>query len=602
MIRILFVLLLALLALPSYGQPGTFPATLPPDARIPGKGGIILPGGSTASRPSNPGAGRLRYNSTTNMLEWYGTSWNNVSGGAPSGLSPIGSANTYLRVDSAGTALEYGNPESDRTTYSNSTTVTLTGTSTTQHITTHTSGDKQFNMPVASTCPGKILVFFKTNSVTSGGFLHLTRQGSDTFHGNATTYYLDHQAATAFYSDGVSKWLPVLRVSGGNMSIPEDTVSPYMEIIPHQVQTGTSITLAGSGNTAGNPYKNVQIFTSSSSTTVTLPTTSSINPSSKLFYLKRAGTGLVTINRASSNTIRHKSSDSRTSFTLPADGSWAMLQVDFTNSRWYVIGASDDVLAQFGSTSVFNRIDYSTVSTSSSSYTIGTFDGLVLSLAGNTSLTLPSTVTVGETRTIVNASGGAVTLNAGGSNNILRAGTTSASTVLADGDIVTLLGTTTTLWRCTSDERFGVLGTDRGGTGSATFPSSAYLVATAANTYASRTFQQGNGIKVTNGSGVSGNTTITAGYDVASYAATGTAIYGLNKVDGTGGAFTLNLPTAVGRTGEKIVVKRIDNNPLNVITIDPDGSETIDGATTVPITLQWQSFTLVSDGTNWVIE
>lgn len=68
----------------------------------------------------------------------------------------------------------------------------------------------------------------------------------------------------------------------------------------------------------------------------------------------------------------------------------------------------------------------------------------------------------------------------------------------------------------------------------------------------------------------------------------------------SGGAFTVTLPTAVGNTGKIFHIKKTDSS-ANAVTIDGDGSETIDGAATKAVQIQYQSFTLVSDGTNWSI-
>lgn len=70
--------------------------------------------------------------------------------------------------------------------------------------------------------------------------------------------------------------------------------------------------------------------------------------------------------------------------------------------------------------------------------------------------------------------------------------------------------------------------------------------------------------------------------------------------DATGGAFTVALPTAVGRVGKIFRVKKTDAVANNV-TVDGDGSETIDGATTQVITTQYDTVPCVSDGTEWWI-
>lgn len=69
--------------------------------------------------------------------------------------------------------------------------------------------------------------------------------------------------------------------------------------------------------------------------------------------------------------------------------------------------------------------------------------------------------------------------------------------------------------------------------------------------------------------------------------------------DATSGSITHNLPTAVGNYA-RITVKKIDSS-ANTVTVDPNGTETIDGGTTAVLRKRWESITLISDGTNWVI-
>jgi len=65
----------------------------------------------------------------------------------------------------------------------------------------------------------------------------------------------------------------------------------------------------------------------------------------------------------------------------------------------------------------------------------------------------------------------------------------------------------------------------------------------------------------------------------------------------TSGTFTVTLPTAVGATGD---MYRVKNSGAGIITLDGDGTETIDGVVTQTIN-QYDSFSVVSDGSNWVI-
>ena len=55
--------------------------------------------------------------------------------------------------------------------------------------------------------------------------------------------------------------------------------------------------------------------------------------------------------------------------------------------------------------------------------------------------------------------------------------------------------------------------------------------------------------------------------------------------DAVGGAFSVSLPTAVGREGFNYAVKKIDSS-ANAVTIDPAGAETIDSAATISLTTQ----------------
>lgn len=79
-----------------------------------------------------------------------------------------------------------------------------------------------------------------------------------------------------------------------------------------------------------------------------------------------------------------------------------------------------------------------------------------------------------------------------------------------------------------------------------------------------------------------------------------TATDGLVKCDATSAAFTVTLPTAVGMAGKIYIIKKIDAS-ANAVTIDGDGSETIDGSATVSLSAQWNKYVLMSDGSNWMV-
>lgn len=84
----------------------------------------------------------------------------------------------------------------------------------------------------------------------------------------------------------------------------------------------------------------------------------------------------------------------------------------------------------------------------------------------------------------------------------------------------------------------------------------------------------------------------TATYDASS---------GIVLVDYTvTGAVTVTLPPALSMRQRVIFVKDSGGNATaNNITVDADGSETIDGLTTYVINLDYEAVKLYSDGTEW---
>jgi hypothetical protein len=81
------------------------------------------------------------------------------------------------------------------------------------------------------------------------------------------------------------------------------------------------------------------------------------------------------------------------------------------------------------------------------------------------------------------------------------------------------------------------------------------------------------------------------------------AVNDANKVlgvDASGGAKTITLPTAASIGGRVYSVIKTDSG-ANTVTLDGDGSETIDGLTTQVLRQQFDALTVVSNGTNWQI-
>ncbi len=70
--------------------------------------------------------------------------------------------------------------------------------------------------------------------------------------------------------------------------------------------------------------------------------------------------------------------------------------------------------------------------------------------------------------------------------------------------------------------------------------------------------------------------------------------------DASGGAFTITLPPATKYSGVQFTVKKIDAS-ANIVTVDADGAETIDGGANAQLTVQWESIDVRSIGTGWIL-
>lgn len=70
--------------------------------------------------------------------------------------------------------------------------------------------------------------------------------------------------------------------------------------------------------------------------------------------------------------------------------------------------------------------------------------------------------------------------------------------------------------------------------------------------------------------------------------------------DASAAAVFLDLPSAVGQAGLLFNIKRISSGDNDLIIRAAPG-ETLDGESAIPLLLQWESMTVVSNGANWYI-
>jgi len=76
---------------------------------------------------------------------------------------------------------------------------------------------------------------------------------------------------------------------------------------------------------------------------------------------------------------------------------------------------------------------------------------------------------------------------------------------------------------------------------------------------------------------------------------------GIIKLTAAVSDYTLYLPTAVGNEGRYYIFYKSDNNP-NLITLEADGAETIDGQSTLTgLNYQYACFILRSNNVEWII-
>ncbi len=71
--------------------------------------------------------------------------------------------------------------------------------------------------------------------------------------------------------------------------------------------------------------------------------------------------------------------------------------------------------------------------------------------------------------------------------------------------------------------------------------------------------------------------------------------------DASGGTISFNLPAVSGTQGKRYYFKKVDSS-ANAVIIEPDASETIDGAARYQLTGQYEGIWVESDGSTWWIK
>lgn len=74
----------------------------------------------------------------------------------------------------------------------------------------------------------------------------------------------------------------------------------------------------------------------------------------------------------------------------------------------------------------------------------------------------------------------------------------------------------------------------------------------------------------------------------------------LTQLDATTAAFSAKLPDPANVVGQPLIFKKTDSTG-NAITLTPFNAETMDGASSIVLTQQYQTVQLISDGTNWIV-
>lgn len=247
---------------------------------------------------------------------------------------------------------------------------------------------------------------------------------------------------------------------------------------------------------------------------------------------------------------------------------------------------------------------YSTTATAAGTTTLTVSSNQLQFFTGTTTqtVTLPvaSTMSLGYGFEIFNLSTGVVTVNSSGANSVQAMASGSKLEVIC----ILASGTTAASWQVIYTPAFatGLLPIVNGGTNNASlsvvggviYYGEGTKITALANGTAGQTLKsQGTTLSPVWGADLNTIQTKTANY---------TALTSDSVINCSGSAFTITLYAATGNSGKQITINKTDAPFANIITIDGNGSETINGALTTTLNVQYESVTLYCDGANWFIQ
>lgn len=447
--------------------------------------------------------------------------------------------------------------------------VTLSGTTGTLNIPDGATGDGRNKVVVFSgSLSGANTVSITPNTVKKHYFVQNNTTGGQNViisQGSGSTVTVKPGYSSVVYADGAGSGAAVKEVltglkltsvieatgavlvgsSSGSTTISASSVASGTVTIPAATDT-----LVGKATTDTLTNKTI----SGSSNTLTNIGNSSLTNSS------------VTINGTSVALGASASITSNTANSLSAGT--GLSGGPFNGSAPITLSIDSTVATLTGSQSLSNKTLASPIITG----TVTAGGGV-----GSSGQYLQSTGTGVQWATVSGGGGGTVTSITAGTG--LTGGTiTTSGTIAIDSTVVTLTGSQSLSNKTLASAVLSGSLTAGGGTGT----SGQFLQST------------GSGVQWASSGSTRSVLSKTANYTVS----TGDGDNVLVRTDCTSGAVTITLYTAVGNTGKSVAIKKIDSS-ANAVTIGTTSSQTIDGSTTYTINGQYNSITMVSNGTNW---